>query len=209
MPLFRKLLPMLALMLAACLPAARGPLAAAEQPSPPAATAVEAAPTVSTERPAKEQPTATAYPTPVPESAAHAPENCPVTRPPDPRFVPPEPWPERPPSDRRFWYGSEALWTALPADGTWAQLTRGEKVWWWNEAFDGRVEGQPDLGVTARRLDGPAPDVRRDPPATHGYNPSIHWAILTGFSVSTSGCWEITGRYEGHELTFVVWVPPQ
>lgn len=199
----------LALILAACLPAEAGSVPAAQKPSPTETATVRAAPTISTDRPAKDPPTATPYPTPVPESAQHPPENCPVTRPPHPRFVPPEPWPERPPDGGDFWYGSEDLWTALPGDGTWAQLAHGEKVWWWNEEFDGSVEGQPELGVTARRLDGPAPEARRDPPATNGYHPSFDWAILTGFQVPTTGCWEVTGRYDGHELTFVTWVPPR
>lgn len=199
----------LALILAACLPAEAGSAPAAQEPSPTETTIVRPAPTVSTDRPAKDPPTPTPYPTPVPESAQRPPENCPVTRPPQPRFVPPEPWPERPPDGGAFWYGSKDLWTSLPGDGTWPQLARGEKVFWWREGFDGSIENRPALGMTARRLDGAAPEARSDPPATNAYHPSFHWAILTGFELPTTGCWEITGRYHGHELTFVTWVPPR
>jgi hypothetical protein len=31
---------------------------------------------------------------------------------------------------------------------------------------------------------------------------------MTGINVATAGCWEITGRYENDELTFVIWVSP-
>jgi hypothetical protein len=29
---------------------------------------------------------------------------------------------------------------------------------------------------------------------------------MTGINFPTTGCWEITGRYESDEVTFVVWV---
>ncbi len=128
--------------------------------------------------------------------------------------MPPEPYPRQPLGrdeflDRNeFWYGSEALWTALPADGQWDQLARGEKVWWWRVGYDGSEEPQPELRVTARRLDGLAPVAASDPPATNGYHRDFHWAMLTGFMVPTPGCWAITGHYQEQALTFVVWVAP-
>lgn len=30
--------------------------------------------------------------------------------------------------------------------------------------------------------------------------------MMSGIFIPTLGCWEITGNYQGHELTFVVWV---
>lgn len=42
---------------------------------------------------------------------------CPVTEPPTPAFVAPEPYPARPSADGMVWFGTESLWTALPADG--------------------------------------------------------------------------------------------
>jgi hypothetical protein len=32
--------------------------------------------------------------------------------------------------------------------------------------------------------------------------------MMVGMDIPTPGCWEITGRYEDDELTFVVWVVP-
>jgi hypothetical protein len=31
--------------------------------------------------------------------------------------------------------------------------------------------------------------------------------MLIGVHVTTLGCWEITGHYQGRDLSFVVWVP--
>jgi hypothetical protein len=31
---------------------------------------------------------------------------------------------------------------------------------------------------------------------------------MTGIDFPTAGCWEMTGRYNDEELTFVVWVSP-
>jgi hypothetical protein len=64
------------------------------------------------------------------------------------------------------------------------------------------------LTVTARRLDGPAP-----PAAILKANSSYREQGLEGLpsrgtNFSTTGCWEVSGRYEDDELTFVVWVSP-
>lgn len=115
--------------------------------------------------------------------------DCPVTQPPDPRFVPPQPW------------------TALPAGGSWRQLALGEKFWWWSEEFDVAADATPDLTVTARRLDGDAPAFQVSE-ATNGYHSSFHWAMLIGVELASPGCWEFTGQYKGHQLSFVLWVPP-
>jgi len=94
----------------------------------------------------------------------------------------------------------------LPDDGTWQQLAHGEKLFWWREGYTGSEEPQPELAVTARRLDGQAPATESGPPATNAYHADFDWAMLVGMQVARSGCWEITGQYEGHELSFVVWV---
>ena len=136
------------------------------------------------------------------------PDTCPVTRPPEQPFTPGPPYPASAPYRGKFWYGTEALWTMLPVGGRWDQLAHGEKVWWWREGYVGSEEPEPALAVTGRRLDGPAPVARSGPPATNGYHPDFHWAMLTGVTLPTPGCWEITGRYEDRALTFVVWVAP-
>ena len=102
--------------------------------------------------------------------------------------------------------GDEAAWTMLRADGRWWHLPHTEagytqKVFWWRE------EPQPELTVTGRRLDGPAPPLRASR-ATNAFHPSFGSAMLVGVDTPTLGCWEITGRYGGHELSFVVWVAP-
>jgi hypothetical protein len=32
--------------------------------------------------------------------------------------------------------------------------------------------------------------------------------MLVGVDIPTLGCWEITGQYNGTELSFVVWIAP-
>ncbi|HUF39047.1 MAG TPA: hypothetical protein VMN57_11030 [Anaerolineales bacterium] len=133
---------------------------------------------------------------------------CPVTQPPAEPFVPPKPWPETYPYAGRVWYGSAGLWTALPEDGEWRQLLYGDKFWWWSEEFDVEEDSTPNLVISARRLDGKAPEVLTDE-ATNGYHDSFNWAMLMGLTVETPGCWEITGEYAGHTLSIVVWIPAE
>ena len=135
-------------------------------------------------------------------------EDCPVTRPPKSPFIPPEPWPSQPPGKDQFWLGDNGLWTALPASGSWRQLALGEKFWWWSEEFDVTEDAMPNLTVTARRLDGDAPSFQVSE-ATNGYHESFNWAMLIGVELASPGCWEFTGQYKGHQLSFVLWVPPQ
>lgn len=152
------------------------------------------------------------------EAAARAPEDngsngqafwgCPVTQPPDPPFVPPSPYPPQPPGEEKFWFGGNGLWTALPDSGSWRQLALGEKFWWWSEEFDVSEDATPDLEVSARRLDENAPAFLVSE-ATNGYHSSFHWAMLIGVKLAAPGCWEFTGHYKGHKLSFVLWVPPE
>ena len=101
----------------------------------------------------------------------------------------------------------------LQEHGTWAGLWRNDqgfrqKVFWWYPGFDGRVEGQPNLIVTGRRLDGPESFVHPRP-ATNAHHVDFGgngWTILTGIDVPTTGCWELTGTYRGESVTFVVWI---
>lgn len=137
--------------------------------------------------------------------------DCPVTQPPDPPFIPADPWPSQPPEKGQFWYGDSRLWTALPTNGSWRQLALGEKFWWWSEEFeelDVFEDDTPDLTVTARRLDVDAPPFRVTE-ATNGYHESFHWAMLIGVELASPGCWEFTGQYKGHRLSLVLWVPPE
>jgi hypothetical protein len=93
-------------------------------------------------------------------------------------------------------------------DGSWPQLASGEKFWWWSEEFDVNEDATPDLTVTARRLDEQAAFFQVSE-ATHGYHESFDWAMLVGVELESPGCWEITGQYKGHELSFVLRVPEE
>ena len=134
--------------------------------------------------------------------------DCPVTRIPEVDFIPPEPWPSQPPGTDEFWFGSRGLWTALPQSGSWRQLALGEKNFWWSEEFDVSEDETPDLKVTARRLDGDTADFQVSE-ATNAYHESINWAMLVGVDLASPGCWEFTGQYKDHQLSFVVWVPEE
>lgn len=134
---------------------------------------------------------------------------CPVTAPSDVPFTPPEPYPLQAAGDY-FWYGTESLWTALPQDGAWSALPHdaegySQKVLWWHAGYSPTEEPEPKLLVTGRRLDAPAPTLIVSEP-TNAMSEEILSAMLVGVTFPTAGCWEITGRYTGAELSFVVWV---
>ncbi len=153
---------------------------------------------------------ASAYPNPLP---ALPPATCAVTRAPSPAFLPPAPYPARPPARYvgQFWYGTADLWTMLGSDGTWRGLQLGasgysQKIFWWRQGYVPADEPKPALTVTAKRLDASAPSVT----VTDATNASADFgdAMLAGVNLPTAGCWQITGHYHGHELSFIVWVAP-
>jgi hypothetical protein len=135
---------------------------------------------------------------------------CLTTLTPNPQFVPPAPYPSTPPNSR-FWYGSDELWTALEIGGKWQAYANGENGWvfqnklvFWRRGFDWRKEPEPKLILTGKRLDGDAPTVA----VAHAnavFLPSHENAgMMTLISIPTTGCWEITAHYQGHDLSFVV-----
>lgn len=152
--------------------------------------------------------------TPVKQPAgltANDPMTCPVTQRPTLRFIPPSPFPARPPVDG-FWYGTAVLWTVLPSDSTWRDLPHNptgytQKILWWREGYFWLHEPQPPLVVSGRRLDMPAPPLTVSP-ATNAFADDIQSAMLVGVDFPTTGCWKITGKYQDAELSFVVWVAP-
>ncbi|MFN2119825.1 MAG: hypothetical protein ACK2T0_05500 [Anaerolineales bacterium] len=138
---------------------------------------------------------------------------CKTTAAPAPAFVPPAPYPPQPPSQyaNQFWYGTADLWTMLPTDGTWRNLPQTEdgslqKVFWWSAEHRPADEPVPALAVSGRRLDG-ASDPLISSAATNA-SADFGTAMLAGITVPAPGCWEITGHYRGHELSFVVQVAP-
>jgi hypothetical protein len=138
---------------------------------------------------------------------------CLTTLPPNPPFVPPVQYPPDGLAAGTFWYGTDALWTALRVDGTWKESPESkgkgyfEKLVFWRRGFDWRKEIKPKLIVTGKRLDGDAPSIAEahasavfvtDKP---GYMPP---GMMTGIDLPTAGCWEITAHYGGHTLTFII-----
>lgn len=134
-------------------------------------------------------------------------QGCPVTVAPATPFSPPAPWPALVPFANRFWYGSPALWIALPSDGDGYHV-QGKSFWWSQDFGGGSKEEMPNLAMTARRTDGPAPQVNVPAPATNAYHPDFGWAMLSWLDLPTPGCWQITGSYRAATLSFVVWVSP-
>ena len=140
-------------------------------------------------------------------------ETCPTTARPEDPFVPPEPYPAVPPEAyaNEFWHGTSELWTMLREDGTWFYSSRNDspypqKIFWWREGYDPRSEPQPDLTISATRLDAPG-DSFSASGATNATADFGH-AMLIGVDIPSAGCWEITGHYRGHQLSFVVLVGP-
>lgn len=98
----------------------------------------------------------------------------------------------------------------LDPNGTWYHLPHdatgySQKVFWWRKGYDAVAEPKPLLTVTGRQLDGTASLQSSD--ATNAMA-DFGSAMLAGVDVPTLGCWEITGHYKGHDLSFVVWVAP-
>ncbi len=140
------------------------------------------------------------------------PATCPITRPPQPAFIPPPPWSPQPPSPGEFWYGTDSLWTAIPEDAAWHGMPHNpggwtQKVFWWRKGYVWDQEPNPQLSMTARRLDGSAPSIAVSG-ATNAFAQDIQSAMLVGVDFPTLGCWQLTGSYRGSELTFVVWLAP-
>lgn len=150
-----------------------------------------------------------AAPTPLPQDPPAA---CPITQPPDPAFTPPEPYPAVAPYGE-FWYGTNELWTMLFPDGRWYALPHdehgyGQKVFLWREGYDMTEENQPQITMSGRRLDDDGQTFVGETGGTNGYHADMGEFMLTGVSVPTAGCWELTAHYRDATLSFVVWVAP-
>lgn len=160
------------------------------------------------------QPTATPPETMsvTPETAQSAtesiPSSCPVTLPPA-TFAPPTPIPGDAGSLAYFTYGTDDLWTKLPVTGNWTglplELGQGyvQKIFWLSSDYLGPQ--MPDLAVTGRRLDAPAPPLVVSQ-VTNADAPGLGPSMLVGVQFPTLGCWKITGSFKGHSLSFVIWV---
>jgi len=147
------------------------------------------------------------------------PANCHVTLPAEERFVPPAPTGA---IDRlklsadQFWFGSEKLWTVLPADGTWrgtvpsktGDFAYGDKLPWFllHPAFSEKDER---LTVTGKMLDGTAPSFTETEGRFFANSQDDDAAMIVGgINIPVFGCWQIAGHYGDQDLTFTIWVAP-
>ena len=104
------------------------------------------------------------------------------------------------------WYGTESFAVQLPLGGTWPTTAPGAqiavKLFWWSAGFKPGMES--NLSVALKELSG-APVNAVVSRATNAHAASLGgWTMLSGIDFPTAGCWEITGRYLGQELKFVV-----
>jgi hypothetical protein len=203
-------------MLAACAPGRATAVvntAPVTQPTAGVPTSATGSTSTVNDLAARATPSVAASASSAPASGSRA--NCPITQPQNPIFIPPSPYSPTPTFAGHFWYGSDALWTDLLANGTWEALPYEaheaagyvQKVFWWRKGYISTTEQKPALTVTGRRLDAAATPLVASS-ATNASAADIGDAMLVGIDVPTLGCWEITGHYHGHELSFVVWVAP-
>lgn len=131
---------------------------------------------------------------------------CLTTLPPNPPFVPPEPYLQQTQVKDMFWFGTDALWTDLGISGKWEMRNNllTTKLTFWSRDFDWRKELEPKLIVTGKRLDGDAPSVAVAHANAVFVTGPMPAAMMTGIDIPTAGCWELTAHYKGHALTFIV-----
>jgi hypothetical protein len=143
------------------------------------------------------------------------PKTCSVTKHGSQPFLPPPPSPAKR-SRGQFWFGTDRLWTSLPETGAWIGLghytpsdpTFRQKLFFWRQGYDAHSETPAKLIVSGRRIDAPAQPLQTDGPGSASWTADDQF-LVTGINFPTIGCWEITGRYEKDEVTFVVWVGKQ
>jgi hypothetical protein len=140
------------------------------------------------------------------------PTSCLVTVPQNPAFIPPAPYDTLHSFKDHFWFGSNSLWTIIPANGVWDALPLNpegytQKILWWREGYVWDQEPEPNLVVTGERLDASAPPLNVSK-ATNAFAEDIGSAMMVGVDFPTLGCWKVTGNYNSIELSFVIWVAP-
>jgi hypothetical protein len=134
------------------------------------------------------------------------PHSCPITKPSEKSLVAPFPYPAHAPKGS-FWFGTDELWTLLWTDSKWPM---GQKTFWWRQDW-ARDKWIPEeqasrLTVTAKRLDGSSPTAEILKSNSSYREQDWEAFLVGGINFSTPGCWEIVGRYDNGEVTYVVWV---
>lgn len=108
------------------------------------------------------------------------------------------------------WFGSDSLAVRLPSDGVWRgtgpERDFFDKLFWLVAGFRSGLEDE--FTIAGRRLDGGGSSLE---PIVSGVTHAGHDdfggpAVLTGLGFPTPGCWEVTGSFQGQQLTFVVQV---
>jgi len=97
-------------------------------------------------------------------------------------------------------HGNGKLWTVLPPDGKLvipADMISYHGGLWMKSLWWRGVRG--NLTIRGRRLDGTG---QLHVPLQSGYRET--GLLVTGVTFPSEGCWEITGKADDSELTFVV-----
>lgn len=137
------------------------------------------------------------------------PESCPVTRSaPETRFTPPAPHTASKTGDPMFWFGSDALYVYLSADGRWRGETAStgtrNKSFWYRKDAEWREEFPYQFKATAKRLDTDGPMITF--PNVHNAVMGKEVAMLFMLELPGRGCWQVTGNYKSDYLSWVTWV---
>ena len=143
------------------------------------------------------------------EGSSLWPDSCPVTLLGEAAFTPASEAPDGPPElYDAVWYGTPELYTMINPEGKSSEnrWLGGEKTFWWSREFSISSEPEPDIEVDARRLDGQTTFEAIQ--TTHGMRDDIGDFMLVGVTLPEPGCWEITARYRGVALSYVIWVAP-
>jgi hypothetical protein len=137
------------------------------------------------------------------------PDDCPVTLPTEPLYVPPGQKATEP--GAVFLHGTDTLFTQIYSDGRWRGIksatgTRNKSAWFRKDAEWGK-ERPYQLVVTAKRIDagGPMLTVPRVTNMLVGKEQQ-EVAMLVMLELPQRGCWEVTGNYKSDSLSYVVWV---
>lgn len=130
-------------------------------------------------------------------AVAVVPDGCGATIP-EEAFMPPG---DLPPTrtDGKVWYGTDELWTAIPANG----ISDFQKSTWWSSNFPGSAEEpHPEIEVTYRLL-GDESETLTNSNAIVASTPDEGSYMSVGFQPDLQGCWEVTATYKEATLTYV------
>ena len=104
-----------------------------------------------------------------------------------------------------IWVGSPKLAAHVPEDGHWTAMGPDhnyfDKCWWWREGYRALDDPEPELVITATRLDASsAPVSVADATSAMFTGRDL---MLAGMAFPSSGCWEVIGQFRDEKLRFV------